>query len=302
MSDNELIKDLLKKDNPIITENLKSIYMKEDEYSTFLWAIESSVIDEYVENNKIKDKELIKHLKNFLKNLDKPIDFFETNFEKALYYNLLDALEEEITMHELKLCINYILWSIDNRTWMNDSQAYVKWLTHVNGVLDPKESKQFEQKVRILCKRRGIPKHEVDAMLSNNFEDVEVPDKEDTNIESNFFAMDDSLKLDYVIKNFEQYPFLFELYYPDLLDNKEYDKAEKLCKGILEYMPNFVPIEHSLGTVYDESGNNILAKDQFEKCLKLIEHDEEYQKLPGVDMITSKIKQSIEELSKGENK
>lgn len=267
-----LIKANLNKDSKVITDNLKDIFQKEEEYAMFLYAIEESVTAEYYDNKKLKDKEVIKYLNNFLKNLDESFNFFSLEFEKHLYLNILDALEEKkITKHELKLCIRYILWSIDNRSWLNDNQAYVKWIAHASGTMGEKEAKEYERKIRIFCRRKGIPKSQVDAMLSNNFDDVELEDKDSTLIENRYFALEDNKKLELVLDNFQEAPFLDELYSGECIESNDFNNAEKLCKGILEIMPDFPPIEHLLGVVYKEKGNKYLAKIQFEKVLKLLE-------------------------------
>ena len=272
MGKNILISALLKKDDPLISEQLKSIIDKEEGYASFLYAIEESVAHEYLQNNKIKDKEIINYLKFLLKNINSSVEVFNSDFEKYLYNNLVEALyEKSITLHELKLCIHYILWSIDNRSWLNDSQAYVKWLAHSIGLMEPKESKAYETKVTRLCKRQGIPQKQIDAMLKNDFSGVEVPDKENTDIESVYYALDDDKKIGFVLENFQKYPLLGEYYFEELLENKDYSAAEKLCKGILEMMPDFPPIENLLGIVYKEKGNKMLAKMQFEKTLQLLE-------------------------------
>ncbi|AKB19588.1 hypothetical protein [Methanosarcina sp. WH1] len=42
--------------------------------------------------------------------------------------NLIELLEEKpVTNHELHLVIDYVLEIIDNRSWMEDKQAYVNY-------------------------------------------------------------------------------------------------------------------------------------------------------------------------------
>ncbi|MEA3514962.1 MAG: hypothetical protein U9R34_05780 [Nanoarchaeota archaeon] len=264
--------DLLKPDSKIVAENLKTILDKEQEYAEFLFAIENCVLDEFLNNRSIKDKEIIHYLKHFLDNLDKDEDYFESHFEANLYENLIEILNErKITKHELVLCIKYLLWSIDNRSWLDDSQAYVKWLTHSADVMSQSEKKAYEEKVRTLCKGQGIPDNRIEAMLKNDFRDIEMEDKENTDIESEFFALDDNKKYDFVIDNFNDAPFLFEVYYSELMESKNYDLAEKLCKQMSEIIPELPQNDILLGVVYKEKGNNILAKHHLEKGLIILD-------------------------------
>lgn len=292
-----LIKNRLNKDSKVITENLKNIFEKEEEYGMFLYAIEETITCEYYDNKKLKDKDVINYLDNFLKNIDEDIDFFKTDFERYMYLNILDALEEKkITKHELKLCIRYIFWSINNRSWLNSNQAYVHWLAHVSGVMDEKESKEYEKRIRLFCKRKGVPKEHVDAMLNNDFEEIELEDKDTTLIENRYFSLDDKEKLDFVLKHFEEAPFLGEIYYSECMENKDYDNAEKLCLGLLEILPDLPPFENLLGIVYKQKGNNILAKIQFEKVLKLLEEIPEGA-FDGRDQMEKETRKMLKEVS-----
>lgn len=291
------ITTLLKPDSKVIQENLKSILDKEENYAEFLFAIEETVTNEFLSNKKIKDKTIINHLKHFLKNIDEDMSYFDSNFEKHLYQNIIDSLDIKlITKHELTLCIKYILWSIGNRSWLNDSQAYVKWLAHSSGVMTESESKSYENKIRIFCKRKGVPQKQIEAMLKNDFSDVEVIDKVNTNIESEFFALNNDKKLDFVIEHFQEAPFLGELYYSMLMEDKNYDMAEELCKSILEIMPEFPPMEFLLGIVYKEKKNKILAKHHFENALRIMD-EIPADVIPEKDILIKQTKDLIKEVS-----
>lgn len=264
--------DQLKPDSKIVLDNLKTILDKEQEYADFLYVIERCVLDEFLNNKSIKDKEIIHYLKHFLENLDKDEDYFESHFEVNLYRDIIEILNErKITKHELVLCIKYLLWSIDNRSWLNDSQAYVKWLTHSADVMSLSEKKDYEEKVRTLCRRKGIPDNQIEAMLKDDFSNIEVEDKESTGFESEFFALDDDKKYDFVIDNFNDAPFLFEVYFSELMENQNYNLAEKLCKQISEIMPDLPHTGILLGIVYKEKGNNILAKHHFRNALIVLD-------------------------------
>lgn len=293
-----LLKQLMKKDSKSIIENLQDIYGKEQEYLMFLYAIELNVNEEYLENKNLQDRDVIKMFKHFLDNLDKDIDFFKSDFEKNLYLNLIDALEEKsITKHELKLCFRYILWSIDNRCWLNDSQAYVKWLAYTSGCMNEKESRAYQKNVRSVCTRQGVSKEKIDAILNNDFSDIELDDKENTLIESRYFSLDDTDKLDFVLKHFQNTPYLAELYYEECMQDKNFDNAEKLCKAILDMMPGFPPMEILLGVLYKQKGDASLAKNQFEKVLKL------FKQIPkgafeGRDELEKETRKLLKEVSK----
>ena len=56
-----------------------------------------------------------------------------------------------------------------------------------------------------------------------------------------------------------------------LMEDKNYDLAEELCKKILEMIPEFPPMEILLGVVYKEKKNKILAKHHFENALRIMD-------------------------------
>ena len=74
-----------------------------------------------MQNRDLKDKEFVRSLKNIKANYERSLDFFKTPLEKEIMSALSEALQEEsITHHELKLVLNYVLWCIDNRSWLTD--------------------------------------------------------------------------------------------------------------------------------------------------------------------------------------
>lgn len=268
--------DLLKSDSKAIVQHVKTLMGREDEYSDYLYAIERSVAEEFLENSKLADKDVIAALDNVSKNLDKEICDFEERLEKGIVRSLIIELcEDKISGHELKLVFKYILWSIDNRSWLDDPSAYVKWLAHSMRLLEKKENEAYERKIRTLCRRKGIPAEQVEAMLSNNFEDVEFEDDGNSEIESRFFALEDDKKVDFVIENFTEAPFLFETCMSELMEKKDYEAAKGLCTKILEDYPGFPPVEIMCGLLHKEMGNTALARHHLENALKELDSTSE---------------------------
>jgi len=295
----QVILDLLRPDSEIIQKYLKSLFDKEEKYLEFLYAIEESIVGEFLRNKNIKDQEIISFLKHFIENIDKPSNYFGSSFEQDLYQNLIDVLSDtSITKHELLLCIRHILWSIDNRSWLDDQQAYIKWLVHLFDLLNKEEKEIYEKHIRTLCKDKGVPDQQVEAMLKNDFTDVDVKCDEGVPIESEYFALDDSKKLNFVVKNFQVVPSLCEIYFQELMEQGDYDLAEKLCKSILEIVPECLPIVALLGVVYKGKGNTILAKYHFDKVLNNLD------KIPldlfpkkERDFLVQQIKQMLKEMN-----
>ena len=119
--------EFLVPDTPEIKE-IKSIYENEYEYSEYLSEIEFSIADYYYNaNRKVTDKDVIRALKNIKENRDKPISFFEKALEKEIVKSLVEPLEDNLLYdHEFTLVIDYVLWVIDNRSWMEGQTGLCK--------------------------------------------------------------------------------------------------------------------------------------------------------------------------------
>lgn len=133
------IKELLMEETPE-TRKLKTIYTREDEYAYLLEPVESVIVEYWLENYKTTDKHVAKALKKFLKKPFKEYNPVKKPLEYGIQYALSAGLQEkETTLNELNLVIEYLLWSIDNRSWMQDKQAYLKWLSAFLGYIDRSE-------------------------------------------------------------------------------------------------------------------------------------------------------------------
>ncbi|MCG2718860.1 MAG: hypothetical protein L6408_08530 [Nanoarchaeota archaeon] len=263
---------LLKEDN-LKVKRIKSLFKKEEKYNGFLGAIEYTIAEHFITNWKIKDKDIVKTIKNIKRNYTKDLDFFQNEFEKDIMKKLSYVLQEQrITHHELILVLNYILWCIDNRTWMQDKQAYVKWITYFFKLFDDKEMKKYEESVKKFAKKIGIPKKHVESMLLKNSDNIlEHKEQENSRIESEFFSLEDSDKFDFVIKHALENPYLIGIYSEELDEKKDYKNAKKFYKKLLEIIPEFPPIEISLGILYKKTGDTNLAKHYLENALNTIE-------------------------------
>ena len=86
--------------------------------------------------------------------------------KKKLLETLIELLEgEPITHHEFKLVIDYVLEVIDNRSWMEDEQAYLKWATYVMGLFTEEESEEYERSIKKLAAKLGLSSKHADLML-----------------------------------------------------------------------------------------------------------------------------------------
>ncbi|MDD4523853.1 MAG: hypothetical protein PHW84_13540 [Methanosarcina sp.] len=280
----------LKSDTPE-TKEMKSLQGKEYEYSDYLATIEYSIARYFYENDRtIKDKDAIAALNNIKNNYDKKISFFKQDLEIEIIENLLELLEDEpISHNEFKLAIDYVLEVIDNRSWMEDEQAYLKWAAYAMELFTEKESKEYEKSIKKLAARVGLSSKHADLMLMKGeekdyFEFVEKYGAEGreelteeelvAEIETNFLSMPEDEKLDFLLENGPEFYELVGLYLSDLSERGEFDKIQDLYRKLTEKYNDFFYLYVYMGGVYLEKDPS-LAKSYFQEALETLDRLDE---------------------------
>lgn len=298
IEDELTLSEFLVPDTPEIKE-MKSIYEKEYEYSDYLSEIEFSIADYYYnENRKVTDKDVIGALKNIKENRDKPISFFEKALEKEIVKSLVEPLEDNLLFdHEFTLVLDYVLWSIDNRSWLEDKQAYVKWITYVLDFFSEEEEKKYDRQFKKVARKMGISGAQVDMLLMKKgaedffdeedlfgegglFGDLEPGEIFEKNraaddLETGFFLMADDEKSDFLLEKGPDYVELVQDYVMGLAEKEEFEKIQDFYKKFNEKHETFFPLHFIVGTAYLNS-DPALAISYFEKTLKATEDSEEF--------------------------
>ena len=298
VEDDLSLSEFLVPDTPEIKE-IKSIYEREYEYSEYLSEIEFSIADYYYnENRKVTDKDVIKALTNIKENRDKPISFFKKALEKEIIKSLVEPLEESLlTNHELTLILDYVLWVIDNRSWLEGKQAYVKWITYVLGFFSEEEEKKYESKFKKFARKVGVSGAQVDMLLmkrgAEDFfdeedlfeegslfeglrpEDIFGEDRTADELETGFFLMTEDEKFDFLLNKGPEYMELIQDYILDLMGKEDFDKIQEFYTKFDEKHRNFSPLQIMVGTVYSEK-DPALAKFYFEEALRSVQESKEF--------------------------
>ena len=292
------LSELLVPGTPEIKE-IKSIYENEYEYSEYLSEIEFSVADYYYnENRKVTDKDIIKALNNIKQNRDKPISFFEKALEKEIVKSLVEPLEESpLTDHEFTLVLDYVLWVIDNRSWLEDKQAYVKWITYVLGFYSEAEEKKYEKQFKKFARKMGISGAQVDMLLMKKevedfFDEEGLFDEEDLfegiidktgildedrtadDLETGFFLMTDDEKFNFLLDKGPDYVELVQSYISELAEKEDFEKLQDFYKKLSEKEKKFFPLHLMVGTVYIDK-DPAFAKSCFEETLRIASRSKE---------------------------
>lgn len=116
-----------------------------EEYAGVLGPIESSIAEYFLDHQNLIDEDVEMALKNFIKNPFQEFDYKNFPLENEIQFAAsIGAQNKKISLHELKLCIDFIIFSIDNRNYLLDEQAYLKWVCAFLGYLDEKDIKKIE--------------------------------------------------------------------------------------------------------------------------------------------------------------
>lgn len=262
---------------------INSLQGREYEYSDYLGTIEYSIVRYFYEDDrKIKDEDAVSALKNIRKNCEKNISFFKRDLEKEIIENLIELLEgEPISHHEFKLMIDYVLEVVDNRAWMEDEQAYIKWAAYVMGLFTEEESEDYEKSIKKLAAKLGMSSKHADLMLLKGNEDdyfefvenygedegEELTEEELIDeVERKFLSLTDAEKVDFLLENG---PDLYEFvgfYISELSERGEFEKIQELYRKLIEKYDDFIYLYVFMGGAYIEI-DPALAKFYFEKAL-----------------------------------
>ncbi len=263
----------LKKDT-VETKKLKSLYQKEEEYSTYLGAVENAIASAYLLNRKLNDTEVIKTLKELKKNYESSSS---NPMKKEILQNLSEATAgEPITPHELGLVFDYILWSIDNLNWLPDKQAYVKWITYAMELMPDVEEKKYVKYIVQWGRRNGLSKKQIDSILLRT-DDIEVDDEEQekSQVESEFFAMSTEERISFLMEKGTIHFDLLEEFLFRLGEENDWKTIQNVYAEFVNRFPDFVPIYTVMYPLYINKDKTI-AKKYLKQGLEMLE------KIPGM--------------------
>ncbi|MDD3246428.1 MAG: hypothetical protein PHF18_06190 [Methanosarcina sp.] len=279
-------------------KKIKSLQGREYEYAEHIGIAEYSIARHFYEaDRKIKDKDAVSALKNIRKNGNKNISFFKEGLEKEIVKNLIDLLEEKpVTHHELKLVIDYVLEIIDNRSWMEDEQAYIKWVAYVMDLFTEEENEEYEKSIKKLAAKLGLSSKHADLILlkgdeEDYFEFVEGYGEENegdkgekrdeggerdegeelteeemiAEVESSFLSMEDSEKFDFLLENGPEFYELTGVYISELSEKGEFERIQELYGKLTEKYDDFIYLYVFMGATYFEI-EPALAKSYFENA------------------------------------
>jgi hypothetical protein len=267
------------------TLKINSLQGKELEYADYVGTIEYSIAKYFYENDrKIKDTDAVTALENIRKNYDKNIFFFKLYLEEEIIKSLIEILEEKpITHHEFNLAIDYVREVIDNRAWMEDEQAYLKWAAYIMGLFTEEESDEYERSIKEFAAKLGLSSKHADLMLLKEKEDdyfdfLETYGEDErqteeellAEMEEKFLSMTDSEKLDFLMENGPDFYELVGLYVSVLSERGEFEKLEEFYRKLIEKYDDFIYLDVYMGGAYIEK-DPALAKTYFESALKRLD-------------------------------
>jgi hypothetical protein len=222
-----------------------------------------------MEHRTITDKDVKTALNNIKHNYLQDILFFTEELEREIMFGISLALQEKnLTHHELLLVINYLFWTIDNRSWLDKKQGYVRWLPHFFKMYTPDEEKRYVEKLKKTARRLGLSSDETKMLIGQKEYELNDDEKDCSELESEFFALDADKKLDFLVEHAIELPNLIEYHATELEEKKEYTAIEALYKKMCDISQDFPLFEFMLGRNYGFLKNPHLAKYHMENAIK----------------------------------
>lgn len=79
--------------------------------------------------------------------------------KSAINDNVLQALKEgPVTRHEFELCIRYLLYAVNNRSWIPTGKGYLDWISNFFGFLSGKKKEEFDAFYDMISQVFGVEK------------------------------------------------------------------------------------------------------------------------------------------------
>jgi len=283
------LSDFLNPDTPEL-KKLESLLDEEYKYINYLISIEYSIAHYYHKiDRKIEDQDIILLLKNIKKNYAKNISSFEHPLELLILRNLVEALyQKPITHQEFKLVLDYFISAIDNRSWLNDKQAYLKWLAHALNYFTEEEEKEYVKNVALVACKLGLSDEEISLLLlkESEYDYFEEGDESKAckagrgryklfkkearpeKLKARFNSMNDAEKFEFLVEYGSDYFDLVESYVNELVNQEKFEKVKELYNKIIEKDEDFLPLHFMMGIIFLER-DPALAKFYFEQTLKV---------------------------------
>jgi len=158
----------------LVTETAKVMKLKAiigkkvEEYSDVIFPIESNIAEYFLENQQIKDADVKKAFINFIKNPFGEFDYSKFPIEYEIQFGAsIGAQNKKIALHELKLIVDFLILSIENRDYIPGERGYLTWVCAFLGYLDEKSVKTLENKYRLMGHLANIPDDQIEKMIES---------------------------------------------------------------------------------------------------------------------------------------
>jgi DNA-binding transcriptional MerR regulator len=284
------LKQLLEEDNDKVL-SIKTLEGIEYEYGNILEVLEETIADYYSQNRGLTDLDLKDMLRNIKQNYVEDLDFFEHDLEKEIMLELsLEFQIEPLTYHELKLIIDCITRAIDNRSFISGEANYLKWLLYYNHYYNEDEEERYIKQFIRKCKKNGLNKHEIKNLLEQKEDKSEIfnPDMIKSNLE--FFKLNNyDEKDDYLLNNFEDYPFLLNLYLLELLEAEELERIKMLADALSERYPEHSSIHFLSAAIILNTDIDFTKRHLVEAKIKIKDLPEEKKLLKNIRLVEKKL-------------
>ena len=159
------------------TDKVKKMKTYEDlpinKYSHILSQLEFSIASCYSETPRLTDEKVFAVLESLLTDLNTdlhPLEYSKPTRKPkartaagspALKNLICEAAisaitEKPVTQHEFGLCLQFIMYSIDNRSWVPSGSGYLDWISNMFGILPEGKKEGFDEFYDTISQMFGI--------------------------------------------------------------------------------------------------------------------------------------------------
>ncbi len=276
---------LIKPDNPKL-EKIKNLYLLEVSYLDYLINIKTSIASYFSYHDKtITDKDVRNAIKNIKHNMETEIGSLNTDFEKLVAMELAKQVEDSpLTSHELNLVLDHIIAEIENLSWIEDEQAFVKRSAYILDYLSDEDIYNYETEIEDIIDEMGLPYVQTEFFLLK--EDSDVVLEEEHELEPEIFEMDEDEILRIVPEDCDEAYNFLQKYVLELAESGQFDKLERFYDKFVEEYKTYIPIYLFMSMAYLDHDPEV-ARSYIDHALEVIETIDNFSVAEKADLKSS---------------
>ncbi|OBZ34807.1 hypothetical protein B0H22_1251 [Methanohalophilus euhalobius] len=163
--DNSLA-DLLDEDTAEIKEGMDP-KERPDEYTFHIGKLEHTIAQYYYKQDQdLTDNDVEMRLFNIMFHLENKISYFSHPLELSIIATMTEVFKKRpLTLSEFEFVLDYVIKSVENRSWLPGKRAYLNWICYFLRMLEPEDEEKYVKSIKRKAKRKGMTHSEIDFLL-----------------------------------------------------------------------------------------------------------------------------------------